>query len=305
VRRGVVIALVGLAAALLGATSASAAYHLMKVREVHEGGATEADYVELQMYSGGQASVSGHHVVSYDGAGNQFQTFTFPNSVANGQNQRTILLAGTGMIAATPDFTAPVGNFLPSPDGSVCFIDTLPSNGIDCVSYGVATPPTTNPSPVGAPAGQLAPGQSLERSIAPGCATLLEAGDDTNDSATDFALAPPSPRNNATAPTETACTGGGGGGGGGDSDTAAPRTKITKGPRGEVDSETVKFRFKSSEPGSTFECKLDRSKFKRCTSPKKLRNLDDGRHKFAVRATDAAGNRDPTPKKRRFEVVEG
>jgi len=48
---------------------------------------------------------------------------------------------------------------------------------------------------------------SLERSIAPGCPTLLEAGDDTDNSSADFTLAAPSPRNNATTPTETACAG--------------------------------------------------------------------------------------------------
>lgn len=297
-RRGVLIAVVVQLASLLAATSASATFHLIKVREVHEGGAAEADYVELQMYSNGQSLVSGHHVVTYDGAGNQFQSFTFPGSVANSQNQRTILLAGTGMIAATPDFTAPVANFLPSPDGSVCFINNLPSNGIDCISYGAATPPTTNPSPVGTPAAGLAPGQSLERSIAPGCATRLEAGDDTDDSATDFALATPSPRNNATVPTENACGGGGG------ADTEAPETKIKRGPKGEVHSDTVKFKFKSSEQASTFECKLDRKQFKACRSPKKLENLDEGKHTFEVRATDAAGNTDRTPAKRKFEIVD-
>ena len=48
--------------------------------------------------------------------------------------------------------------------------------------------------------------------IAPGCSTLLEPGDATDNSSTDFALTAPSPRNNATAPTEAACGGGGGGG---------------------------------------------------------------------------------------------
>ena len=288
-------------ASLLGASSASAAFHLIKIREVHEGGATGADYVELQMYAAGQGSVSGHHVVSYDGAGNQFQSFTFPTNVANSQNQRTILLAGTGMIGTAPDFTAPVANFLPSPDGSVCFLDSLPSGGIDCVSFGSATPPNTNPSPVGTPASALAPGQSLERSIAPGCATQLEPGDDTNSGAVDFALASPSPRSNATAPTEVACADGGAGAGGGDS--AAPNTKIKQGPKGEVDSPTVKFRFKSTERGSTFECKLDRGKFKSCKSPKKVRNLDQGTHTFRVRATDDSGNTDRTPATREFEIV--
>ena len=47
--------------------------------------------------------------------------------------------------------------------------------------------------------------QSIRRSLAPGCATLLEAGDDTNNSAADFAPGAPTPRANTTAATETEC----------------------------------------------------------------------------------------------------
>jgi hypothetical protein len=44
------------------------------------------------------------------------------------------------------------------------------------------------------------------RSIARGCATQLDAADDTNNSAGDFSIAPPIQRSNATAPTEAPCT---------------------------------------------------------------------------------------------------
>ena len=84
-------------------------------------------------------------------------------------------------------------------------------------------------------------------------------------------------------------------------DTSPPQTTI-KGPHGRIDKRP-KFRFSSSEPGSTFECKLDKKKFKPCTSPKRLRRIDRGRHKFKVRAVDAAGNPDPTPAKRRFKLT--
>jgi hypothetical protein len=299
VRKGLVfaVALVGL---LVLVPAAPASYHLMKIREVHEGGAAAADFVELQMYSPGQNFVSGHSVVTYDGAGNPFQTFTFPGSASSGQNQRTILLAGQGTIGVTPDFVAPTANLIPGPSASVCFIDSLPSNGIDCVSFGSAAPPTTNPSPVGPPAlpgAGLTDGMSLERSIARGCATLLEADDDTNDSAADFAAATPSPRPNSQAPTETECGGGGGGG-----DNAAPQTTITKAPQGEIQKDSAKFKFRSNEGGSTFECKLDGKPFKRCSSPRTYKNLDEGKHKFQVRATDAAGNTDGTPAKAKFRV---
>jgi hypothetical protein len=65
----------------------------------------------------------------------------------------------------------------------------------------------------------------------------------------------------------------------------------------------VKFKFSSSEPGSSFECKLDKKKYKPCKSPKKYKRLKRGKHKFKVRATDAAGNTDPSPAKDKFKVV--
>ncbi|HET7507256.1 MAG TPA: hypothetical protein VFJ53_02755 [Solirubrobacterales bacterium] len=55
----------------------------------------------------------------------------------------------------------------------------------------------------------------------------------------------------------------------------------------------VKARF-SSEPGTRFECKLDRRAYAPCTSPKTLK-LKVGKHVFRVRASDAAGNVDETP----------
>ncbi len=101
-------------------------------------------------------------------------------------------------------------------------------------------------------------------------------------------------------------TGGGGGGGGGSgtsTDETAPQTKITKGPKAKTHATTVKFRFSSSEAGSTFQCKLDRKPVKRCSSPKKYKGLKVGKHVFKVWATDAAGNKDPTPAKKKFKIL--
>jgi acid phosphatase type 7 len=85
-------------------------------------------------------------------------------------------------------------------------------------------------------------------------------------------------------------------------DTTAPDTTITSGPSGTLKSREAEFTFSSNETGSTFECKLDGGAFAPCTSPAGLSNLSDGTHTFDVKATDAAGNTDPTPASRRWKV---
>jgi hypothetical protein len=55
----------------------------------------------------------------------------------------------------------------------------------------------------------------------------------------------------------------------------------------------MKFKFVSNQPTSTFECKLDKAPWRRCASPKTVRDLAPGKHIFRVRAMNAAGNRGP------------
>jgi hypothetical protein len=87
-------------------------------------------------------------------------------------------------------------------------------------------------------------------------------------------------------------------------DCVPPETTITKGAPNKTKKSKVKLKFTSSEPDSTFQCKLDKNQFKACTSPRKVKNLDEGKHKFKVRAVDAAGNVDPSPAKDKFRVVD-
>jgi hypothetical protein len=82
-------------------------------------------------------------------------------------------------------------------------------------------------------------------------------------------------------------------------DKTAPQTTILK---KKIKGRTAKFRFASSEAGSTFQCRLDKKKFKPCRSPKKYKRLKPGKHVFEVRAIDAAGNKDKTPATRKFRV---
>ena len=62
------------------------------------------------------------------------------------------------------------------------------------------------------------------------------------------------------------------------------------------------FRFGSGEPGSKFACKLDKQKYKPCTSPKTYKKLKRGKHVFRVKARDRAGNVDRTPIVKRFKI---
>ena len=78
-------------------------------------------------------------------------------------------------------------------------------------------------------------------------------------------------------------------------DTAAPQTTIDSSPADPTTSASADFDFSASEGGSSFECRLDGGAWGACTSPKSYASLADGSHTFDVRATDAAGNQDPTP----------
>jgi hypothetical protein len=286
-RRAILAAVLGLIA--LVPANASASYHLIKVSEV--GNSNPGDFVELQMYAPAENFVSGHFVRVYDGLGDERSTFELPASVPRGDNQRTILIGRDEAVTwpVEPDFTTP--NLVIGSDGAVCYLDTLILPPLDCVSFGAFMNAPSLPTGTPAPSIPFGSGaDTLQRSIAAGCETLLEPGDDTNDSAADFDLAAPTPRNNATAPTERVC------------DTKAPETTITKKPRKRSSKRRVRFAFESSEPRSSFECKLDGGGFKPCDSPFRKR-VGLGKHRFSVVAIDRAGNRDRSPAKASFKRV--
>jgi hypothetical protein len=91
----------------------------------------------------------------------------------------------------------------------------------------------------------------------------------------------------------------------GAADTTPPETTITGGPSGNVASSDTTFTFSSSEPGSTFACRLDGAAWAPCSSPKIHTGLPDGAHTFETRATDPAGNTDVTPALRTWTVATG
>ncbi len=84
-------------------------------------------------------------------------------------------------------------------------------------------------------------------------------------------------------------------------DTVVPRTSITAGPR-KYGTAIATFEFESNEKSAMLECSLDRAQFETCASPKTYTGLARGKHSFRVRAVDGAGNTDPTPATREWDV---
>jgi hypothetical protein len=86
-------------------------------------------------------------------------------------------------------------------------------------------------------------------------------------------------------------------------DLSEPDTTISTGPSGTTAETAATFAFAASETAASFECRLDNAAFAACTSPKQYSGLGPGAHVFDVRATDAAGNIDPTPATRTWTVA--
>ena len=86
-------------------------------------------------------------------------------------------------------------------------------------------------------------------------------------------------------------------------DTQAPNTTITSGPSATTTDRTPTFAFSSSEPGGTFQCRLDSANFASCSSPKTYSTQSFALHTFQVRAIDGAGNVDATPAAWTFTIT--
>jgi hypothetical protein len=301
--------LIAIAALLLAAAPAQASFHLLKVREVHPGAANDS-YVVLQMLAKNENQLGGHSLRLYDSSGGTIHTFTFTGGSCDvygyctggyvapsaGHGNNTVLVGDTGVQAAfevAPDDHSDASLNIPSAGGAVCWLSGEP---IDCVSWGNFSGAASLPSAAGTPVspGGVTPGKALHRSIASGCSTWFHAGDDSDDSATDFSEQPPDPRSNAAVPTETECV--------------APNTAIdsaTVPNGGRTNLQSIEFTFSANpSAGATFECKLEGggspAAFVPCTSPQEYSSLDGDdtaagtAHSFQVRAENADGT-DQTP----------
>jgi hypothetical protein len=78
------------------------------------------------------------------------------------------------------------------------------------------------------------------------------------------------------------------------SDRQPPNTRIVNGPARDSYERKAKFRFASTEAQSSFQCKVDKSRWRGCRNPYK-RTVKPGKHVFKVRAIDRFSNVDPTP----------
>ncbi len=78
-------------------------------------------------------------------------------------------------------------------------------------------------------------------------------------------------------------------------DTAAPSTTISPAVPATIATAALTITFGSTDGTAAFACNLDSGGFNSCTSPVGLVALADGPHTISIKATDVAGNVDPTP----------
>lgn len=91
-------------------------------------------------------------------------------------------------------------------------------------------------------------------------------------------------------------------------DSTIPHTRITMGPAAKTRKHVAVFRFTDTTedaPGTTFLCRVDGAKWKKCSSPLHLRHLRTRRYVLRVKATDVADNAETRAATRRFKVIPG
>lgn len=167
--------------------------------------------------------------------------------------------------------------------------------------------------------GEPAATGTAEQLTSPGIAATVGVDETTNFRATaeaegfaSLCSAPISYRHESAPPPP------GGGGGGSPAGTAPPLkthsggipyvtpvTRITFGPAFKTRARRPVFRFTDStgQPDTRFICKLDKGRWKSCSSPHKLKGLSRGKHVFSVKAVNAVGAWEPRPSKRVFKLV--
>jgi hypothetical protein len=131
--------------------------------------------------------------------------------------------------------------------------------------------------------------RNLERPVDFASISNTEGGDGSDIGAFELQLPPPAAGGGPVLVSEQPA------------DRQAPNTRIVKGPARSTYETRAKFRFASSEAQSSFQCKLDKGRWKACRNPYK-HTVKPGKHIFKVRATDRFGNVDPTPARFGWQV---
>lgn len=203
----VFILCVAAAAWVLPGSPAAANHHVMRIREVSAGTPEQpdAEFVELQMLSNNQNITNNSRLRFYDAAEQVIATFVLPGDVATGLAQQTVLIATAAaqtLYSVTADFTMPAA--MSPAGGKVCFERRTTFEQLDCVAWGNyiddgAVASGEAGTPFNGAEGLLA-GSAMLRGVSGGTnPNGIDAGDDTNDSAADFAFAAPTPRANSGA----------------------------------------------------------------------------------------------------------
>lgn len=194
-----------LALIALGATASLARADDTQIRisEVYnDTTAAHGDFVELQLLADAQQIPTNSAIRICTATGAACANYLFPaNSLPASVSQRTILVGWNDNPNA--DFGIPASFNFPFAGGSACYETSVaPNVPRDCVAWGNYTAGAVS---VGSPAPALNASQSLTRTEARGCPTLMEAIDDTDNSAVDFSLQSPTPQNNLQTPAEAPC----------------------------------------------------------------------------------------------------
>jgi hypothetical protein len=164
-------------------------------------------------------------------------------------------------------------------------IDQYPTGETLAGSAG-PTPPSSSPDPDTSAAGKPAPSRSTTATQAPNPLPRPLAGQVTG--LPDSTTATPSTSPSQQSPTPSTSP----------EDSTPPQTSLSE-EFPAVDA--ALFTFSANEPAS-FTCSIDGAAYTSCQSPTLSSNVDPGWHTFAVRATDAAGNTDPSPAETRWHA---
>ena len=235
-----------------------------------------ARYIELQMYAPGPELRQRAQISFYTatGAPARRRRSTLPSDVAYGDNQRTVL------IAATPDAAGRLHLRRLSDAGAALRPRRRRLLGTSTASPGATSTATADAAASRTPAPRSRRAVA-DRSITPGCATLLEAADDTNDSAADFALGARPPQQLGRPDRDRV-------------HRWRRRRRRRRRPRAADDDHQGarqedhqgegEDQVHSDEAGSTFDVQARQA---RSTSPCRVyKHLEAGKHKFKVFAVD-------------------